>query len=64
MKDEFFLLTDKICGVIFTFQRGEWLLEIITESLNLFCNCFYYFDGWGYIVAFTKVLTMYQVYHS
>jgi hypothetical protein len=25
---------------------------------------FYCFAGWGYIVAFTKVLTMYQMYHT
>jgi hypothetical protein len=30
-----------------------------------FCFSFFYFcAGWGYIVAFTKVLTMYQIYHT
>jgi hypothetical protein len=28
------------------------------------CFFFYCYAGWGYIVAFTKVLTMYQIYYT
>jgi hypothetical protein len=28
------------------------------------CFFFYCFAGWGYIVPFTEVLTIYQIYHT
>jgi hypothetical protein len=36
------------------FLLNMWLLK----------NYYYHCAGWGYIVAFTKVLTMYQIYHT
>jgi hypothetical protein len=33
-------------------------------EFNLIFNFFYCCAGWGHIVAFTKVLTIYQTYHT
>jgi hypothetical protein len=38
----------------------SWWSQFIFFSFSFFYCC----AGWGYIVAFTKVLTIYQIYHS
>jgi hypothetical protein len=49
-------------------------VEILNSSLSLMClvnnsffsyffSSFYYCSGWGYIMAFIKVLTIYQLYY-
>jgi hypothetical protein len=42
------------------------LVRLIFEYLNIAKVCFYFYccDEWGYIVAFTQVLTMDQIYMS
>jgi hypothetical protein len=35
-----------------------------SEFKILFFFFYYCFAGWGYIVTFTKVLTIYQIYHT
>jgi hypothetical protein len=47
-------------------QRNFWVRSIgINRQFFLFLLFFLHCcDGWGYIVAFTKVLTMYQIYHT
>jgi hypothetical protein len=40
-------------------------LEVFPVKQTLFKTFFYYYCcGWGYIVAFAKVLMMYQIYHT
>jgi hypothetical protein len=48
-----------VAGKILVFQE-------VLCSLIPFFNFFspYCCAGWGYIVAFIKVLTMYQIYHT
>jgi hypothetical protein len=48
-------------------KLGLWqkVASHITNAMK--SSLFYFFyccTGWGYIVAFTKVLTMYQIYHT
>jgi hypothetical protein len=39
-------------------------LSFLTVSLFCFVFSLYYCSGWGYIVAFAKVHTIYQLYHN
>jgi hypothetical protein len=46
-------------------QSSNWkATKKYVSDMFEFQNFFYCCAGWGYIVAFTKVLTMYQIYHS
>jgi hypothetical protein len=40
------------------------LLSMILFRCTFFFFLFFYCAGWGYTVAFTKVLTVYQIYHT
>jgi hypothetical protein len=47
----------------------NWSLIDQMNRIPFFWYCFNYFflyccAGWGYVVAFTKVLTIYQIYHT
>jgi hypothetical protein len=42
------------------FKILEFHILGVLSCLLFYCCC----AGWGYIVAFTKVLTMYQIYHT
>jgi hypothetical protein len=41
-----------------------WVLFNLSFLFFLFTYFFYCCSGWGYIVAFTKDITMYQLYHT
>jgi hypothetical protein len=40
------------------------LKSLKIQTTKKWCTFFYYCAGYGYIVPFTKVLTMYQIYHT
>jgi hypothetical protein len=45
------------------FELRAYILSLSTSPFVLFCFAFIV-AGWGYIVTFTKVLTMYQIYQT
>jgi hypothetical protein len=47
--------------VFSSFERGYHIRSFSDLVTQVFCCCC---AGWGYIVALTKVLTIYQIYHT
>jgi hypothetical protein len=52
------LSTSGTFHLTFSDHSWPWVIEIVGIKTMYCCA------GWGYIVAFTKALTMYQIYHT